>query len=201
MDFFVTVSPWISYIGVLLASLVGLFLSLLGLPGIWLIPLATILFAWVTGIDTYVGIGAIAAIILLGLVAEIIEFFAGAVGAKSAGGAKRSMVGAVLGGIIGGIIGTPVLPIIGTIFGSIVGTFLGAYLLQLSKQTTVDAARKAGTGAAIGRAVGIVTKTAFGVAMMMVALIACFPHPQPAAPTPAVTPAPAAPQVPSPDPL
>lgn len=201
MDFFVTVSPWISYIGVLLVSLIGLFLSLVGLPGIWLIPLATILFAWVTGIDTYVGVGAIAAIILLGLAAEIIEFFAGAVGAKSAGGAKRSMVGAVLGGIIGGIAGTPILPIVGTIFGSVMGAFLGAYLLQLTKKSSADAAKKTGTGAAIGRVIGIITKTAFGVAMMMVALIACFPYPPPASPTPTPGPTQTAPPAPSPDSL
>jgi uncharacterized protein YqgC (DUF456 family) len=201
MDFYLTISPWFSYLGVLLVSLIGLFLSLVGLPGIWLIPLATILFAWVTGIDTFVGVGPIAAIILLGLAAEIIEFFAGALGAKSAGGAKRSMAGAVLGGIIGGIVGTPVLPIIGTIFGSVIGAFLGAYLLQLTKKASADAARKTGTGAAVGRVIGIITKTSFGVAMMMVALIACFPYPRPTAPASTPAPTQTAPPAPSPDSL
>lgn len=201
MDFFLTISPWFSYLGVLLVSLIGLFLSLVGLPGIWLIPLATILFAWVTGFDTYVGVGAIAAIVLLGLAAEVTEFFAGAVGAKSAGGAKRSMLGAVVGGIIGGIVGTGVLPIVGTVFGSVLGSFVGAFLMQLTKKTSADAARRAGTGAAVGRVVGIITKTAFGVAMMMVALIACFPYPRPIAPVPTPTPTQTAPPVPSPDSL
>lgn len=166
---------WLGYLLLLLSCAVGLFLNLLGLPGIWLIPLCLTLFAWATGFDVYVGIEPILITIGVGIFGELAEFFAGAAGSRKAGGSRRGMIGALAGGVAGGILGTPVFPIVGTIVGSILGSFAGAVGVELLIGKNRSDSTRVGVGAAIGRAVGIVVKTACGAAMAIVALVAAFP--------------------------
>ncbi len=166
---------WIIYLLLVLACIAGLLLNLLGLPGIWLIVFGAIAHALYTGIGVGIGWSVIVALVVMGVLAEVIEFVAGAAGSKKAGGTKRGMVGAIVGGLVGGILGTPIFPIVGTIIGSIVGSFVGAFGVEaLAGKTSGDSA-KVGIGAAKGRALGILIKTAFGCAMAVLTLAAAFP--------------------------
>ena len=134
--------------------------------------------ALATELEVYVGVWVIVALIVIGVIAEAIEFFAGAAGAKKFGGSKRGMIGAIVGGLVGGIALTPVIPIpiVGTIVGSIIGTFAGAFLVEsgIVGKTNRESG-KAGMGAAIGRTVGIVVKTGFGLLMFFVSAVASIP--------------------------
>ena len=77
------------YILLIVLMLTGLFLNILGLPGLWLIVLSYIIYAWITGWNIYVGLPSVIALLLLALAAELVEFMAGAAGSAAAGGRKR----------------------------------------------------------------------------------------------------------------
>jgi uncharacterized protein YqgC (DUF456 family) len=164
------------YIILIILMLTGLFLNILGLPGLWLIVISYIGYALLTGWDTYAGWPSIVIIVLLALGAELVEFLAGAAGSHAAGGRKRGMAGAIVGGIVGGIVGTAVIPvpIVGTIIGACAGAFGGAFLLEYMDKDHEHAMR-VGIGAAKGRFWGIVWKSLFGLAMFLVAALAGLP--------------------------
>jgi uncharacterized protein len=166
---------WLYYVLLLVLCVVGLFINILGLPGLWLIVASYGAYAWVTWGREYVGLTSIIVIIVLALLAELVEFAAGAAGSKAAGGSKRGMIGAVVGGLVGGIVGTPIFPVVGTIVGACLGSFAGAFLIEVAIGRTHEDSLKIGVGAAKGRFVGIIGKLAFGIAMLFVALIAAIP--------------------------
>lgn len=168
---------WIYYLVMMVVSVVGLALAIIGLPGIWLIVAAVGVYAYLTG-GAYIGIWGLVLLIGLGVVAEILETVLGGVAAGRAGGSKRGMAGAVVGGIIGAIAGTPLIPIplIGTIVGACVGSFLGAFGVEVLwlKRSTKDSL-KVGTGAAAGKFAGMMTKLLFGGLMLVIAGIWSLP--------------------------
>jgi uncharacterized protein len=126
------------------------------------------------------------------LVAEIVEFMAGSAGAAKAGASKRAMLGAVVGGLLGGFFFTFVpIPVISTIVGVCLGAFAGAAVTELLIFQDVNRSVRVGFGAAKGRFYGMVSKLAFGIVMLLVALVAAFPigaKSRPAAPLPASLP-------------
>lgn len=166
---------WLYYLLLIGVALVGLFLSILGLPGLWLMVGATAGFAWLTGWDRYVGWGSIITLIVLGLTAEGLELLAGAAGSKAAGARKRGMFGAVAGALLGGIFLSFVpVPIVSTIVGACLGAFIGATIMELTDREFTHALR-VGVGAAKGRFWGIVFKLAIGLAMFIVVVVAAMP--------------------------
>ena len=179
------------YLLLLLVLLVGWFINVLGLPGLWLMVAAYGVYALATGWNVYVGWPSLVAMLLLAGVAEMVEFFAGAAGSKAAGGRTRGMIGAVAGGFLGGIFLTFLLPIpiVGTIVGACAGAFIGAAVMEFTDKDITHSLR-VGVGAAKGRFVGIVSKLAFGLVMFVVALFAAFPS-RGAAPASAAAPLPA----------
>jgi uncharacterized protein YqgC (DUF456 family) len=178
---------WIWYLLLLVVMLFGLFVNILGLPGLWLLVAAYCGYAWWNWSDGYVGWWSIGILIGLGILAEIVEFVAGGAGAKAAGGTKRAMVGGIIGAIVGGIVMSPLFPVIGTIFGACLGAFVGAALIELAIHRDMNRATRVGTGAARGRFWGIIYKTGIGLAMFLVAAIAALPIHSAAAPSSTVT--------------
>jgi uncharacterized protein len=167
-------TEWIYYILLLLMGLCGLFVTLLGLPGLWLIVAAYAAYAWLTQWNVYIGWPSMIALLVLAALAEVVEFFAGAAGSKAAGGRARGMIGAIVGALIGGIALSPVFPVIGTIFGACLGAFIGAAALEFYDRDARHALR-VGMGAAKGRFYGIVSKLAFGVVMFVIVAVAALP--------------------------
>jgi uncharacterized protein YqgC (DUF456 family) len=179
---------WVYYFLILIISIVGLFLNLLGLPGLWLIVGSLGVYGLITGWDVCVGWPSLIALVVLGLLAEVLEFLAGAAGSKAAGGRKRGMIGAVVGALVGGIAFSFVpIPVVATIVGAVLGAFVGAALMELTDRDFRHAMR-VGYGAAKGRLIGIVVKTAIGVVMLLVLMFAAIPigaaRPQPVKPPP-----------------
>lgn len=160
------IGPWLWYALLLVTVLAGLFLNIMGLPGLWLIVVAAIAYAWGFGF-ALIGPWSLAGVFGLAVLAEIVEFVAGAAGSKSAGGSKRGMAGAIAGGLIGGLVGTGMIPvpIVGTIVGSVLGTFAGAYVVELGVGRTHGDSLYISAGAAKGRIWGMVWKSLFGVMM------------------------------------
>ena len=156
------------YLLLITILLVGWFVNILGLPGLWLMVIAFVGYGLATGWGVFVGWPATIAMLGLTLSAEAVEFLAGAAGSAAAGGRKRSMVGAIVGGFLGGIAGTPLLPVIGTIVGACAGAFLGAAVMELRDKGAIHSFH-IGVGAAKGRFLGIVCKLMFGLVMFVVA--------------------------------
>lgn len=152
-----------------LACLLGVALTILSLPGTWLMVLAALgVEAWRPELLSW---HAIIAAAILALAAEIAEMLAGAVGAKKAGGSKRAALAAIVGGILGGLVGTVLIPIpiVGTVLGAALGSGLAAAALELTLDgKTAAHIRNVGVGAFIGRLIATVVKTMFAMSIAAV---------------------------------
>src|SRR5258706_183552 len=122
---------WLWYLLLVALQFTGLFLTILGLPGLWLMVATLVGYAWLTTMGHYVGWTSLIAVLALALIAEVLEFYVGSAGAKKAGASRRGMLGALVGALIGGFVFTIPVPILGTIFGVCVGAFLGAALVAM----------------------------------------------------------------------
>lgn len=162
---------WIVALGMPLLALLGVALTAITLPGAWLIVLGA--FAVKLWQPEALSWWTIAAMIVLAVLGEVVEFLSGALGAAKAGGGKHGALGAVLGSIAGALLGIPFLPPLGPIIGGALGAAAGAVAGErwLAKKTWQDSAR-VGTGAGIGRLVAMLAKTLITVAVGLVACLA-----------------------------
>lgn len=147
----------------LVITLAGsLFLIPLGLPGLWLMLGAAIVY-WIAlpaggiGLITVIGAG------ILIVIAEVLEFTIAGSYTRKYGGSRRASWGAIVGGVIGAIVGVPV-PVIGSIFGAMIGAFVGAFLgeMTVSRADRGDPTKVA-MGALFGRAVAAAVKCGIGI--------------------------------------
>ena len=166
---------WVYYAALFALLLVGLFLNILGLPGLWVMVAAAFGYAWATGFGNFLGWQGLVVLTALAALAELLEFLAGSTGAKKAGGSKRGMVGAIVGGILGALFLSFPLPIIGTIIGACLGTFLGAWAVELMVGKEMNQSVQIGVGAAKGRLWGTLLKLSIGVVRLIVAVIVALP--------------------------
>jgi uncharacterized protein YqgC (DUF456 family) len=166
---------WLYYTLLLLCFVAGLLLNILAFPGLWLMVAAYVGYALLTGWDVYVGWPSVIALILLAGIAEVIDVLGSAAGSKAAGARKRGMIGAIVGGFLGAIF-LSVIPIVivAQIFGACLGAFLGAMIMELTDKDVAHSLR-VGFGAAKGRFLGILSKLAFGIVMLVIGLIAAVP--------------------------
>ncbi len=159
---------------IVLVSLAGTVLTLITLPGAWVVIAAAIACNfWVRGTFDWWTIVACAA---LGVVGEILEFAAGAAGAAKAGGTRRGAIGGIVGSILGAVGGSLVLLFpIGTILGAVVGAGVGAALMERTHaHQTWESSARIGTGAAIGRFAATIIKTVITAAIGITLSIAAF---------------------------
>jgi uncharacterized protein YqgC (DUF456 family) len=160
-------SLWGSIVVFALASLAGLILTLVTLPGTWLI-VATAILTKVFWVPDFMPWWVIIVMVLLAVIAEVIEGVAGAVGAAKTGATKAGALGAVVGSIVGAICGSPFLFPLGTIAGACLGAAIGTLLVEVgyAKKTMKEGAW-AGTGAAAGRFVAILVKSSLAGAIAL----------------------------------
>ncbi len=168
---------WLYYILLLATMVIGLLVNLLGLPGLWLMVAGVAGYGLLTGMGTFVGWQVLVVLLVLALVAEVVEFFAGSVGAKNAGAGRLGMTGAVIGAFIGALVATPLIPvpIVGTVVGACLGAFVGAAGLEIILKPDLFRALRIGFGAAKGRLLGIVLKSTFGGLIFLIAAIDALP--------------------------
>lgn len=168
---------WVYYLllGVVLG--LGWALNILGLPGLWLMLLGHIGYGLLTGWGYYIGWESVIALFVLCVLAEGVEFLAGAAGSAQAGGSKRGMLGAIGGGLVGGIVGSVLIPvpILGTIIGAVGGSFAGSALVERMIHPDNQRAIRIGIGAAKGRFWGIIIKSGFGIVIGVISLITAIP--------------------------
>lgn len=132
------------------------------LPGVPLVFAGMLLAAWA---DHYQHIGAVTLTILgvLSVIALLIDFVAGLLGAKRVGASKQALWGAAIGAIVGIFFGLP---------GLLLGPFVGAVVGELLAGQKLNQATRVGVGTWIGLLFGTLTKLALCFTMIGVFLLA-----------------------------
>jgi len=154
---------------------VSLWAALLQLPGLWLMLACAGGYAYLTG-STHLGPRTLGVMLAIVLVAELIETFAAAGGARRAGASKTAMLASVIGAFIGGILFTLLpVPVVGTLLGVCVGAFIGAMAVEVAKGRGHKQSIRSGLGAAAGRLAGTLIKLALGAVVFLIAAVAALP--------------------------
>jgi uncharacterized protein YqgC (DUF456 family) len=165
---------WLTLLIVLNA--VWLMLVLVTLPGNWLMVVGTCLFAWWRWEDGFFGWPFLLTIAVLALIGEVVEFFAGAGGARRAGSTWKGAAAAVFGAVLGGLTGTFMIPI--PLFGTLLGACLGAGVMTWAIERTAGSEKersvRSGIGAGTGVLVGTLSKFAIGCVIWLMILIAAL---------------------------
>jgi uncharacterized protein len=144
----------------IVAGLAGAVLP--ALPGVPLVFAGMLLAAWA---DHFQHVGAITLSILgvLCVIALLVDFVAGLLGAKRVGASPRALWGAMFGTIIGLFFG---------IAGLLLGPFVGAVAGELTAGSKVEKATKVGVGTWLGLLFGTLAKLALCFTMLGIFLLA-----------------------------
>jgi uncharacterized protein YqgC (DUF456 family) len=156
-------------------------LTLLGLPGNWLMAASTAVYAWLVPVQTKAALGwrTVVALLVLAALGEAVELLAGALGVAKAGGSRRgallALAGSLLGGIVGIFVGVPI-PLIGSLVAAVLfaglGAAAGAVLGETWAGRDADASWRIAKLAFWGRLAGTLGKITFGAAMIAVVVAA-----------------------------
>src|SRR5919107_4931743 len=93
------------------AMLLGLVMIPFGLPGLWVMAGAVLVYSYV-GPPSAIGVATLIAVLVLAFVAELVEFALSGRYARKYGGSRRAGWGAIIGGGVGAFVWTP-LPVVG----------------------------------------------------------------------------------------
>jgi len=156
----------------LILCIFGLLITLIGLPGTWIIPIMALIYK-ILPLPVTISWKLILILTGLAIFGEILEYYIGAMSASKAGATKWGVAGAMVGGIIGAIIGVPIF-LIGSLVGLFIGAFLGAFIVEFFIKEDVEKAIKAGIGAFKGRLGAIMVKELLGVVMIIILIISSF---------------------------
>jgi uncharacterized protein len=127
------------------------------IPGVLLIYAGYLLYGFATGWQAY-GLAAIVCWAVVIALVLLLDFYAGAIGAKRYGASQYGTWGSLIVGLIGTLAaGFP---------GLILGPFVGAAAGELLRGRSYREAFRSGWGTFIGFMVGSVVKIALGVAMI-----------------------------------
>ncbi len=151
---------WTLSIVLIVVGLAGTVLP--ALPGTMFVLGGIVLGAW---IDDFVHVGATALTIVtvLAVLAWVLDYVAGLLGARKAGASRQAIIGAALGTVAGLFMG-----LVGVFFMPLVGAAIGEYIAQK------DHARAAHVGVAtwLGIMVGMIAKVVLAFMMIGVFVVA-----------------------------
>ena len=164
MSALTSVSATLALVALAVVLLGGLLLVPLGLPGLWVMLGAGLLY-WLVIPAGGIGVWTVAGGMALVVAAEVLEFTIAARYIRQYGGSRRAAWGSIVGGLVGAVMGLPV-PVIGSVLAAFAGAFVGAYVGERSVHRDVrnDPTRVA-TGAVVGRAIAAAAKSGLGVAL------------------------------------
>ena len=151
-------------------ALLGLISLVFGFPGNFIILGLSVLLGWYGGFQE-VTLNVLLVLLGLALLAELVEFVVGILGAKKYKSSNKAIIGSIVFGIIGGILGIPFFFGIGAVIGAFIGAFVGAFFVEFVLEKNVDRAMKSGWGAFIGRILGAFFKGAIGIAMIVITIV------------------------------
>ena len=147
---------WILSVALIVVGIAGTVLP--ALPGTLLVLAGIVLGAWIDDFAR-VGWGVLTAVIVLAVLAWVLDYVAGLLGAKKVGASRQAIIGAALGTVAGLFMG-----IVGVLFMPLVGAAIGEYLAQRDH----GRALKVGVATWLGIMAGLVSKVV--IAFMMVGI-------------------------------
>lgn len=161
---------WIALVGTPFIAMLGVVLTLVTLPGTWLIVLWSLALAiWQPSLVPW---WVVVILIILAAAGEALEFLASAVGAAKAGASKWGIIFAILGAFLGALLGMLIVPVIGAIVGGAIGAALGAVAAEMViAKRTWDDSKKIALGAAIGRLLSMLAK---GLVAVLMGMLLCL---------------------------
>lgn len=130
------------------------------LPGTALVLGGIVLGAWIDDF-TRVGPGWLSVIALLAVVAWVLDYVAGWLGAKKAGASRLALLGAALGTVVGLLMG-----LVGVLFMPLVGAALGEWWTRRGQLAAGQQAVRVGVATWLGIMVGLAAKLAIACVMV-----------------------------------
>ena len=157
-----TILLWLLVALLVIAGLAGTVIP--ALPGVPLVFAGLFVGAWI-GDFQEVGWVSIGIMAVLAAIAWLVDFVAGAAGARYLGASSRAFWGATLGAIVGIFFG---------LAGMLLGPFVGAVVGELSGGSDLVRSGRAGVGAWIGMVVATAIKLALVFLMIGIFAFSAF---------------------------
>jgi uncharacterized protein len=151
---------WIASVALIVLGVAGTVLP--ALPGTLFVLAGIVLGAWIDGF-TRVGWGSVAVVAVLAVIAWVLDYVAGLMGAKKAGASKLALLGAAIGTVAGLVMG-----LVGVFFMPLVGAAIGEYLAQKDHARAV----KVGLSTWVGIMLGMIAKVVIAFMMIGVFVVA-----------------------------
>lgn len=145
---------WVLSVGLILLGVAGTVLP--ALPGTALVLAGILLGAWIDDF-TLVGGPTLAVITALAVLAWVLDYVAGLLGAKKAGASGMAIAGAAIGTVAGLFMG-----LVGVFFMPLVGAAIGEYLARRDQQRAMHV----GVATWVGIMVGMIAKVVLAFIMI-----------------------------------
>lgn len=145
---------WFASTGLILLGMAGTVLP--ALPGTALVLAGIVLGAWIDNF-TRVGWGTLAVIGALALIAWVLDYSAGLIGAARAGASRWALFGAAVGMVAGLFMG-----FVGVLFMPLVGAAIGEFIARRDQQRAVEV----GVSTWIGILLGLLAKVVIAFVMI-----------------------------------
>ncbi|MBC5781449.1 DUF456 family protein [Ramlibacter sp. USB13] len=147
---------WLLSAALIVAGLAGIVLP--ALPGTILVLAGIVLGAWIDDF-TRVGAFAVGTVTVLAILAWLMDYVAGILGAKRAGASRQALIGAAIGTVAGIFMG-----LVGVLFMPLVGAAVGEYMARREHGQAV----RVGIATWLGLMAGMLAK--FVLAFMMIGI-------------------------------
>lgn len=151
---------WVLAVGVIVLGLLGTVLPVL--PGTALVLAGVILGAWIDDFAR-VSVGTVLLIGVLAVLAWVLEWVAGLLGAQRAGASRQALLGAALGTVFGLALG-----LVGVLFMPLLGAAIGEFLARRDQRRAL----KVGFATWMGLLVGMLAKVVLAFTMVGVFIAA-----------------------------
>ena len=145
---------WVLCVALIVVGLAGTVLPML--PGTVLVWGGILLGAWIDDF-TRVNVSTVVVISVLAVLAWVLDYVAGLLGAQKAGASKLALLGAAIGTVMGLFMG-----LVGVLFMPLVGAAVGEYLAQKDRSR----AAKVGLATWVGIMVGLLAKVVLAFIMV-----------------------------------
>jgi uncharacterized protein len=134
------------------------------LPGVVLVLAGAVLGAWIDDF-TRIGVATVVVLSLLAVLAWVLDYVAGLLGARRAGASKQALVGAAVGTVVGLFMG-----LIGVFFMPLVGAAIGEYLARRDEKNAL----KVGVATWLGIMAGLLAKVVIVFTMIGIFVVALW---------------------------
>jgi uncharacterized protein YqgC (DUF456 family) len=151
---------WLASVALILVGIAGTVLP--ALPGTILVLAGIVLGAWIDDFAR-VGWGVLTVVIVLAVLAWVLDYVAGLLGAKKAGASRQALIGAALGTVAGLFMG-----LVGVLFMPLVGAAIGEWLARRDHERALHV----GVATWLGIMAGLVSKVVIAFMMVGVFIVA-----------------------------